>query len=169
MSQAEFEVEICELSEEEWSKYGMNKIRFLARTNPGSKFGAINSIASGGELSRLFLSLKLALAKVKSIPTIIFDEIDVGVGGAVADSIGKKLSILAKQAQLLVITHQPQVACYSDHHYLVSKKISGNKVSIEVKLLTQKEKLNEVARMLSGAMITKESILAAETLINKVA
>ncbi len=167
MGYTDFIVEINVSDENEWSATGIDKVGFLARTNPGSKFDYINKIASGGELSRLFLSLRVALAKVKSSPTVIFDEIDVGVGGAVADSIGKKLFFLSKEHQVLVITHQPQVAAYSNNHYLVHKNIEKNKTNIDVSLLSYEEKLHEIARMLSGENITNESILAAEKLIQK--
>lgn len=165
MGYTDFLIEIQSISENEWSEKGIDRVRFLARTNPGSQFGNINKIASGGELSRLFLSLRVALAKVKSSPTIVFDEIDVGVGGAVADSIGKKLQYLSKEHQVLVITHQAQVAAYSNNHLLVSKQITHNEVNIEVNLLSDNEKINEIARMISGENITEESILAAKTLI----
>ncbi|KIE06137.1 hypothetical protein NF27_BK00580 [Candidatus Jidaibacter acanthamoeba] len=167
MGYADFMIESVTANENEWAAHGIDKVRFLARTNPGSEFGYINKIASGGELSRLFLSLRVALSKVKSSPSIIFDEIDVGVGGAVADSIGKKLKFLSGEHQVLVITHQPQVAAYSDNHYLVSKNIINNKANVDVKELTYEEKLHEIARMLSGEDVTRESVLAAETLIKK--
>lgn len=167
MENADFRVGINELADDKYNQYGIDQVQFQARTNPGTAFANINKVASGGELSRILLAAKLALANVTSPPTIIFDEIDVGVGGAVADSIGKKLSVLSKRYQIIAITHQPQVAAYSTNHFLVAKRMQDNQAQVEVYRLSKEEKLKEIARMLSGDAITNASIAAAAVLIEQ--
>jgi DNA repair protein RecN (Recombination protein N) len=169
MENADFRASINELADDKCNQYGIDQVQFQARTNPGTAFANINKVASGGELSRILLAAKLALANVTSPPTIIFDEIDVGVGGAVADSIGKKLSVLSKRYQVIAITHQPQVAAYSTNHFLVVKKVENNQAEVEVHNLSKEEKLKEIARMLSGDAITDASMAAAAALIEQAA
>ncbi len=172
MGYVKFAVKIEDLSEDKWHERGMQQITFVLKTNPSSDFGNINLVASGGELSRLMLAIKVALAKVKSIPTVIFDEVDIGIGGAVADSVGKKLSELAKKGnatkQVLVITHQPQVVVHADHHFVVCKDINEKRVNIDVNFLTDyNSRIDEVARMLSGGKITQEAKNAAKKLFEE--
>lgn len=167
MDKADFKVEVTELSIDHATAYGINNVSFLIRTNPGSQYSHLNKIASGGELSRIMLACKIELSNIRSTPCIIFDEIDSGIGGAVSNSVGKKLATLAKKRQVIVVTHQPQVAAYSHNHYAVIKNISDNQTNLDVILLTDAQKEQEIARMLSGDQITKESIAAAKSLINK--
>ena len=137
------------------------------RTNPGTRPGPLMKVASGGELSRFLLALKVVLADRGSAPTLIFDEIDTGVGGAVADAIGVRLARLAKQAQVIAVTHAPQVAARADRHFLISKDAldKGKRVATRVAQLAPERRREEIARMLAGAEITAEARAAAERLI----
>lgn len=167
MEKAEFKVDISEAIE--WRVTGIDAIKFVIRTNPGQPFGTLAEIASGGELSRILLALKISLNDKKATAVLIFDEIDTGISGSVSDAVGKKLKELAGNAQVLCVTHQPQVAVYADHHYQVSKESSKNDTSIGVKKLTEPEKRNEIARLLSGEIVTNESLLAAQKLLQSAA
>ena len=152
---------------------GHDKIEFWVRTNPGTKAGPMFKVSSGGELSRFLLALKVVLADNGSAPTLVFDEIDTGVGGAVADAIGRRLAQLSKGVQVLSVTHAPQVAAKADHHFLITKsgtsEISNGKNAIEVNTgvtaISGDSRRNEIARMLSGATISDEARAAAERLL----
>lgn len=165
MGAASFKIEITSMPQDKWSVAGIDKVRFIGQTNPGSQADLINKIASGGELSRFFLAIKVAISSNKSVNTIIFDEVDVGVGGAVATSIGKKLATIAAGTQVLIITHQPQVASFSNNHFLVEKYMHEGETLVKVKKLSEKEKQQEIARMLSGDHINDSAIEAANQLI----
>jgi len=132
-------------------------------------YAALNKIASGGELSRFMLALKVALSSVRSTPTIIFDEIDTGTGGAVAAAIGERLSLLGKSAQVLVVTHLPQVAARGMQHLRVIKTEKGKKIMTSVENLSASEREEELARMLAGSTITTEARKAAQKLLEPVA
>ena len=125
-------------------------------------------IASGGELSRFILALKVALAEAGSAATMIFDEVDRGVGGAVASAIGERLARLAQQSQVLVVTHSPQVAARASHHYRIEKSHSGDDTRTTVRKLSDSERREEIARMLSGAAITDEARAQAVKLMEAV-
>lgn len=146
---------------------GIDRVEFWVRTNPGTRPGPIMKVASGGELARFLLALKVALADRGSAPTLIFDEVDTGVGGAVADAIGVRLARLAERAQVLAVTHAPQVAARAARHYLVSKETlqQGRRVATRVGELTAARRREEIARMLAGAKITDEARAAADKLI----
>ena len=148
---------------------GIDTLEFWVKTNPGTKAGPMRKVASGGELARFMLALKVALADRGSAPTLIFDEIDSGVGGAVADAIGQRLARLARGVQVLSVTHAPQVAARANGHYLISKsKISnGDRVATAVEEISTTSRLEEIARMLSGASVTNEARAQAEKLINQ--
>ncbi|HSM53191.1 MAG TPA: DNA repair protein RecN, partial [Erythrobacter sp.] len=148
---ARFKTLLEELSEEHWNKGGIDRIEFLISTNPGAPLAPLGKIASGGELSRFILALKVALAEEYGLKTIIFDEVDRGVGGAVASAIGDRLSRLSKGAQLLVVTHSPQVASKGDAHMLINKSLSGTVSRTDVSALDDEGRRQEIARMLSGA------------------
>ena len=165
MQATEFEIAIEQMPEERWNAGGIDNVSFQAATNKGMQLAPLNKIASGGELSRFMLAMKVALAKVKSTPTLIFDEIDTGTGGAVADSIGKRLAELGTTHQILVVTHLPQVAACGNHHLFIQKQESDGKTFTNVKTLSQAERVEELARMLAGAEITPEARLAAEKLL----
>lgn len=144
---------------------GNDTVEYQVRTNPGTRAGPMMKVASGGELSRFLLALKVALADRGSAPTLVFDEIDTGVGGAVADAIGQRLKRLAQKVQVLSVTHAPQVAARSDTHFLISKAEAGGKMATGVSVMNRSDRLEEIARMLSGAEITSEARAAAERLM----
>ena len=144
---------------------GIDRVEFEVSTNPGAPFGPLIRIASGGELSRFILALKVALAEAGAAPTMIFDEIDRGVGGAVASAIGERLARLAQKSQLLVVTHSPQVAARAAHHYRIEKAHDGTVTRTSVRKLTADERREEIARMLSGAAITEEARAQAAKLL----
>ena len=144
---------------------GIDRAEFEISTNPGAPFGPLSKIASGGELSRFILALKVALAEAGAAATMIFDEIDRGVGGAVASAIGERLARLAQKSQLLVVTHSPQVAARAAHHYRIEKASDGTVTRTSVRRLTEDERREEIARMLSGAAITDEARAQAAKLL----
>ncbi|MBW0144266.1 DNA repair protein RecN [Sphingomicrobium clamense] len=144
---------------------GIDHVSFTISTNPGAPFGPLSKIASGGELSRFILALKVALAEVGSAGTIIFDEIDRGVGGAVASAIGERLARLAEKAQVLVVTHSPQVAARAQHHFRIAKSSDGTVTRTNVVALSDEERREEIARMLSGTDITDEARAQAAKLL----
>lgn len=144
---------------------GAEKVRFTASINKNN-FDEIAKIASGGELSRFMLALKVALMDVKSTPTMIFDEIDTGIGGSTADAVGKRLKTLAEKVQILVVTHQPQIAAKSDTHFKISKIAADKKIKTAIEKLDEKNRQHEIARMLSGEQISSEALAAAGRLIS---
>ncbi len=148
---------------------GFDRVEFWVQTNPGTRPGPLMKVASGGELARFLLALKVVLADRGSAPTLVFDEIDTGVGGAVADAIGVRLAKLARGVQVLAVTHAPQVAARADRHYLISKDAleKGKRVATRVAVLAASSRREEIARMLAGAEITSEARAAAERLIKQ--
>lgn len=145
---------------------GFDRVEFWVRTNPGSKPGPLMKVASGGELARFLLALKVVLADRGSAPTLVFDEIDTAVGGAVSDAIGARLARLGEKVQVLSVTHAPQVAARAANHFLVAKEADGKKrVVTRVRVLDAPQKREEIARMLAGAEVTAEARAAAERLI----
>lgn len=144
---------------------GSDRAEFWVQTNPGTRPGPMMKVASGGELSRFMLALKVVLADQGSAPTLVFDEIDTGVGGAVADAIGQRLSRLGSKVQVLSVTHAPQVAARATRHYLIAKETAGQKVATRVKPLGYDLRREELARMLAGETITDEARAAAEKLL----
>lgn len=147
------------------SATGMDQVDFVVATNPGAPAGPLAKIASGGELSRFLLALKVCLSRDGAQNTMIFDEIDRGVGGATADAVGRRLSRLAQDAQVLVVTHSPQVAALGDRHFQVAKQQSADMTLSRVDLLSDTARVDEIARMISGDTITTEARAAARTLI----
>ena len=147
------------------SSAGTDKVEFEVSTNPGAPFGPLTKIASGGEMSRFVLALKVALAEAGSAGTMIFDEIDRGVGGAVASAIGERLARLAKQSQVLVVTHSPQVAARAAHHFRIEKTHGADGTRTTVRRLDGDERREEIARMLSGAAVTDEARAQAARLL----
>ena len=164
---------VCERleSEKDWGPGGTDHVQFMVSTNPNAPAGAIHKIASGGELSRFMLALKVILAETGSIPTLIFDEVDSGIGGATADAVGERLQRLAAKYQVLVVTHSPQVAARAAHHWHVAKTAQkGTVITRITPLLADNDRQEEIARMLSGAKVTKEArAQAAKLLENHVA
>lgn len=180
---ARFRTGIDPLPEGQWGAEGVDRVEFLISTNPGSDFAPLTKIASGGELSRFILALKVALAERGAVPTMIFDEIDRGVGGAVASAIGERLSRLAhggdkagkgvakgagQGAQVLVVTHSPQVAAQGDTHWLITKASDGTVARTNVTPLDGEGRRQEIARMLSGAEVTDEARAQAKRLLEGV-
>ncbi|HVI06516.1 MAG TPA: DNA repair protein RecN, partial [Sphingomicrobium sp.] len=145
---------------------GIDRVEFEISTNPGAPFGPLTRIASGGELSRFILALKVALAEAGSAATMIFDEVDRGVGGAVASAIGERLARLSRQSQVLVVTHSPQVAARASHHYRIEKFHGPQGTRTSVRKLSKEERREEIARMLSGASITDEARAQASRLLD---
>jgi DNA repair protein RecN (Recombination protein N) len=164
LERAEFSTEINSESE---SPNGIDRVEFWVRTNPGTRPGPLMKVASGGELARFLLALKVVLADRGSAPTLVFDEIDTGVGGAVADSIGVRLARLAGGVQVIAVTHAPQVAARAERHYLITKDAfaRGKRVATRIAELQGERRREEIARMLAGAEITAEARAAAERLI----
>jgi len=162
---ARFRTAIERLPEAQWGAEGRDRVEFLIATNPGAPFAPLVKIASGGELSRFILALKVALAEAAGARTMIFDEIDRGVGGAVASAIGDRLARLAEKAQLLVVTHSPQVAARAARQLLIAKSHDGIVTRTGVRLLDEIERREEIARMLSGAEVTDEARAQAGRLL----
>ncbi|GLS21278.1 DNA repair protein RecN [Labrys miyagiensis] len=145
---------------------GFDRVEFWVQTNPGTRPGPMMKVASGGELSRFMLALKVALADRGSAPTLVFDEIDSGVGGAVADAIGQRLARLAERVQVINVTHAPQVAARASTHFLIAKEAQGKeKVATRVSPLDVARRREEIARMLAGAHVTEEARAAADRLL----
>ncbi|MBB3389984.1 DNA repair protein RecN (Recombination protein N) [Rhizobium sp. BK275] len=167
LERARFMVEITTDAEEATAE-GIDVVEFHVQTNPGTRPGSIMKVASGGELSRFLLALKVALADRGSAPTLVFDEIDTGVGGAVADAIGQRLKRLSDRVQVLSVTHAPQVAARAATHLLISKGPSGegsDKIATRVATMAEKDRREEIARMLAGASVTEEARAAAARLL----
>jgi DNA repair protein RecN (Recombination protein N) len=156
-----------EVDESAVSAEGFDRIAFHVRTNPGTEPGPLMKVASGGELSRFLLALKVALADRGSAPTLVFDEIDAGAGGAVAEAIGRRLARLAERVQVLSVTHAPQVAAQAGAHFLISKAEvqKGKRVKTEVRPIEGRARREEIARMLAGEKISDEARAAAERLM----
>ncbi len=165
MSAVKFAVKIEKLTPEHFGRNGIDNIKFAAATNASSNLDDISKIASGGELSRFMLALKVALLEIKSTPILIFDEIDSGIGGAVANAVGDRLKLLSKNAQILVVTHHPQIAAKANYHLRVEKKTVNEITKTDIAILDLKEREQEIARMLSGEQITNEALAAAKKLM----
>ncbi|GAA4039550.1 DNA repair protein RecN [Parerythrobacter jejuensis] len=165
---ARFRTDIQELPEEKWNASGIDAVEFLIATNAGAGFAPLGKIASGGELSRFILALKVALAEQGGAATVIFDEIDRGVGGAVASAIGERLARLARDGQLLAVTHSPQVAARGGTHYMIAKSSEGTVTKTSVARLDDAGRQEEIARMLSGAEVTPEARAQADRLLEGV-
>jgi DNA repair protein RecN (Recombination protein N) len=162
---ARFRTTIETLPQTGWGAAGRDRVEFAISTNPGAPFAPLAKIASGGELSRFILALKVSLAEEGGAGTMIFDEVDRGVGGAVAAAIGERLARLAQTAQILVVTHSPQVAARADRHWLIRKSSDGLVARTGIHMLDPKDRQEEIARMLSGAEITEEARAQAQRLL----
>jgi DNA repair protein RecN (Recombination protein N) len=166
LDRAEFLVEMSTEADNR-TEAGVDQVEFWVRTNPGTRPGPMMKVASGGELSRFLLALKVALADRGSAPTLVFDEIDTGVGGAVADAIGQRLARLSSRVQVLSVTHAPQVAARASTHFLISKSGGKKSVSTGVAEMDPAARREEIARMLAGATITEEARAAAGKLLSE--
>jgi len=173
---ATFRIEVTGSEEEgTWSASGSDQVVYMISTNPGEPLRRLEQVASGGELSRVMLALKASVEagagpggkkKRPGVPrTLVFDEVDTGIGGRAAEAVGKKLKELARTNQVLCVTHLPQIATFADHHYLIEKRESGGRTRTSVRNITGAERTEEVARMLSGAKVTESSLQHAEQMI----
>lgn len=167
MEKARFVTVVEKMDESGWSEKGFNNVYFTVATNPNSPQGPLNKIASGGELARFMLALKVNLAQSSSVATMIFDEVDAGVGGATAQAVGERLARLARDVQVLVVTHSPQVAACGNNHFKVEKSTADNVTTTTVRELTKIEKSEEIARMLAGEVITDAARAAAKVLMKE--
>ncbi len=165
LDKARFVTSVEILDEAQWGGHGMDKVQFLVATNPGAVPGALGKIASGGELSRFMLALKVVMAEIGAAGCLVFDEVDAGVGGSTADAVGERLARLAEVKQILVVTHSPQVAARAAHHYIVHKDGAQELKTNIVHLKTRSDRSEEIARMLAGATITDEARAAANKLL----
>jgi DNA repair protein RecN (Recombination protein N) len=166
LAHAHFRTQVERAGAEAVGAHGQDRVEFMVATNPGAPFGALTRIASGGEMARFILALKVSLAAEGPASTLIFDEVDRGVGGAVADAVGERLQRLARSEQVLVVTHSPQVAARGSHHLRISKSLSGGAMATRVELLDAQGRREEIARMLSGAKVTDEARAAADQLLS---
>jgi DNA repair protein RecN (Recombination protein N) len=148
-----------------WSETGFDRARFLISPNIGEAMKPLSDIASGGELSRVVLALKAILVKTDSVETVVFDEVDSGIGGSTAEVVGKKLASLSKFHQVICITHLPQIAKFGDHHYRIAKEISKGRTKTIVEFLDKKKRIEEIARMLGGETITRATLAHAEEML----
>ena len=157
--------------EQNWSSSGFDQVRYLIATNPGEPLKPVEQIASGGEMSRVMLALKATIeARTRrrsneTQRTMVFDEMDIGIGGRAAEAVGKNLKELAATSQVLCITHLPQIACFADHHYVIEKKAVAGRTRTILRRLDDRERREELARMLSGAKVTETSLKHAEQML----
>jgi len=165
LDRALFRTVLEPLEEADWSAEGTERASFQVATNPGTAPGPLSRIASGGELSRFMLALKVALTEGRAARTMVFDEVDSGVGGAVADRIGERLARLGEAGQVLVVTHSPQVAARGTHHWRVAKREAAGRAHVDVERLDEPARREEIARMLAGAEVTGAARAAAESLL----
>lgn len=165
LDRAQFRTRLDARADGDWGPDGAERVQFEVSTNPGAPFGAIGRIASGGELSRFMLALRVALAQVGGAGTLVFDEVDAGVGGATAAAVGDRLARLGREVQVLVVTHSPQVAARGERHWRVSKSDGEDGALTRVTALDDAARREEIARMLSGARVTEEARAAADSLI----
>lgn len=171
LEKANFTTKLNKMGENQWAHHGMDGVNFEVQTNPGQPGGPINKVASGGELARLLLALKVTLFKANRVCTLVFDEVDAGVSGATAASIAQRLSRLSGGVQVLVVTHSPQVAARGIQHFLVrktiNKSVNGDETVTTAAELTPKARREEIAQMLSGATVTDEARAAAKRLLTE--
>ena len=165
LEKATFKTRLQPLNEDDWGPNGIERVSFEVATNPGANPGPLNKIASGGELSRFLLALKVVLAQVSPERSLVFDEVDSGIGGAAAAAVGDRLARLSQGRQLLVVTHSPQVAARADHHFRVAKASDGEATVTDVSQLSEDQRREEIARMLSGTHVTDEARAAAAKLM----
>jgi DNA repair protein RecN (Recombination protein N) len=144
---------------------GIDTMEFYLTTNVGEELKPLNRIASGGELSRIMLAIKKVLARSGSVGTLIFDEVDSGIGGATAEDVGKKLKDVSQHQQILCITHLPQIACFGDRHYRAVKMVSGERTVTSIDILSEEDRLDEITRMLGGSELTEKTREHAQEMI----
>jgi DNA repair protein RecN (Recombination protein N) len=165
MERAKFKVNILE---KEISHLGKDSVEFYISTNPGEDPKPLSKIVSGGELSRIMLAIKRVLADLVNVPTMVFDEADTGIGGKVAEKVGRKMKEISQKRQVIAITHLPQIAAFGEKHFIVEKTVEGDKTRIKIRELNEQERVREIARMLSGEKITEESLQYAEKFLKSI-
>jgi DNA repair protein RecN (Recombination protein N) len=165
LEKARFVAGLVSLPEENWGPGGMEAVRFLIATNPGQEPGPLARIASGGELSRLMLAMKVVLSAGSAVPTLVFDEVDAGLGGATAAAVGERLARVAERVQVLVVTHSPQVAARGAAHLRVAKASGRGRAETRVDALDSDARREEIARMLAGETVTEAARAAADALL----
>jgi len=150
-----------------FNETGADHVQLLVSTNPGQAAGELGKVASGGELARISLAIQVVTAGTRSVPTLVFDEVDVGIGGGIAEIVGKHLRSLAKTQQVVCITHLPQVAAQAHHQLQVNKKQLSDSTHIEISLLDEKQRIEEIARMLGGVKLTEKTRLHAQEMLEQ--
>lgn len=168
MPDSKFSIDVVRLTQDQPQKNGMDKIEYIVALNPGHAPLPLSKVASGGELSRISLAIQVTVNQDKGIPTLIFDEVDSGIGGGIAEIVGKLLHELAGTRQIFCVTHLPQVAAQGDHHLLISKSKQGDMTSVRVNELDHKQRDNEIARMLGGVKITEQTLIHAREMLQKI-
>ncbi len=165
LDRARLVIEVAAKPESGWGPDGVDRVTFLVSTNPGQPPGALDKVASGGELSRLMLALKVVLARGSPVPTLVFDEVDSGIGGATAAAVGDRLARVAERLQVLVVTHSPQVAARGSRHLSVAKQVKAGRAETRVTPLDAAARREEIARMLAGERVTEAARMAADSLL----
>jgi DNA repair protein RecN (Recombination protein N) len=166
MEAARVEMQVVVGEAQDLEEWGLDRVRLLLSANPGEDVKPLARVASGGELSRVLLALKAVLSEVDRVPTYVFDEVDSGVGGAVAEVIGSKLSSVSSKHQVVCITHLPQIAAWANSHYSVHKHVSGGRTVCEISRLNESERIEEVARMAGGTRVTEKARGHARALLS---
>jgi len=172
MEKARFETQIASASltaeEELCTATGIDRVEFLLSVNPGQEMRSLVKVASGGELSRIMLALKTVLTSLDTVEILIFDEIDTGISGAIAEIVGQKLHSLGVRHQTLCVTHLPQIVAFAEHHYLVSKKLAANETFTNITpLLTKHERVGALANLIGGQEISEQTMELANEMLNK--
>jgi len=168
MKSVKFTIDIKPLEKTNFNQHGLDGIEFLVSTNPGQPPKAISKVASGGELSRISLAIQVIIAKNSTIPTLVFDEVDVGIGGGTAQIVGRLLKSLGKNGQIICVTHLPQVASQGDNHFFISKRTEKGQVKSSIDLLAPQERTEEIARMLGGVTMTTQTLAHAQEMLETV-
>jgi len=165
MSSARFKAQLSPIDAKHISAHGLEEVEFLISTNSGQGAKPLARVASGGELSRISLAIQVVTAQMTETPTLIFDEVDVGIGGGIAEVVGRLLRQLGERAQVLCVTHQPQVASQGNQHLFVSKNADSGKTETRIAQLTDNQRVNEIARMLGGIEITEKTLEHAQEML----
>jgi DNA repair protein RecN (Recombination protein N) len=167
MEHGQFRIAVEPMEETQWSASGLDRIECRVTTNPGQPLKPLTKVASGGELSRISLAIQMVAARSMTIPTLVYDEVDTGIGGAVAETVGRQLHILGSDRQILCVTHLPQVAAQAHHHFQVTKIRTESRTLAQIVLLTSQGRVQEIARMLGGLEMTAQTQAHAEEMINR--
>jgi DNA repair protein RecN (Recombination protein N) len=167
MEKGKFEVRLTRRPDEELASSGLDNVEFMFSANPGEPLKPLKDVASGGEISRVMLALKAVLAEADDIPTLVFDEIDAGVGGAMAGTVGAKLAEVARSHQVICITHLPQIAARAGHHIRVTKESEADRMVTRVASLNDEERVKEIATLLDGRKMSKVSLEHARELLGR--